>query len=692
MITGCSNDKTLFVKPPKAKKIEKFLAKHDSIRIDNYYWLREKLNPEVIEHLKAENQYAEKILEPTKKLQNTLFNEITSRIIPNDSTVPYYERGYYYYARYEDSLEYPIYCRKKNSLDSIEQIILDVNELAKGKSYVHVNNLSISPDNKILAYSMDTISRRKYTIYFQNLEDSVLEKDKINNTTGEVEWQNDSRTLYYVTKDPTTLREFKVFKHYLGRDISQDQEVFYEDDETFSLSLSKSKDNRYIFINHQSTQTTEVRYANVVEANPEFKIFQPRETNLEYYLDHCNGKFYIHTNLNGENYHIMTTNDSATTKDMWRPLIKHNENIFIEDFEIFNNNLVLDIKKNGLTQLIIYNLKSKKSHNIDFGEETYTAWIHDNMKYDTDILRFGYSSLTTPNSVFDYDMQTKEKVLLKQQKVSGNFDKNQYVTKRIFATAKDSTKIPISLVHKKGLKLDGNNPVLLYGYGSYGYSIEPYFRHTILSLLDRNFVYAIAHIRGGQEMGYDWYEQGRLLNKKNTFTDFIACSEYLINKKYTNSNNLFAMGGSAGGLLIGAVINMRPDLYKAVIASVPFVDVVTTMLDESIPLTTNEYDEWGNPNKKEYFEYMLSYSPYDNVKKKNYPAILVTTGLHDSQVQYWEPAKWVAKLREYKTNKNPILLITNMNTGHSGESGRFQQYRETALEYAFLLYILNKTE
>lgn len=682
------NTKDKVPQPPVAQKIKKELTIHGDTRIDNYFWLRERENPKVIEYLNAENAYTDSVMAHTKDFQTKIFDEIVGRIKKDDSSVPYKENGYFYYSRYEKNGEYPIYCRKKDNLDAEEEIMLNVNEMAKGYSFYQIGGYQVSEDNKILAYSADTVSRRKYTIYFKDLTTDELLPDKIAITTGGITWANDNKTVYYTTKDPETLRSDKIYKHTLGTEQSEDKLVFEEKDETFSTFVYKSKSKKYLIIGSSSTLSTEYRYASADEAKPVFKVFQPREKDLEYHISHFEGKFYVRTNWNAKNFRLMETPIDKTSKENWKEIIPNRDDVLLEGIDVFKNYLVLSERKNGLTELRIVNQTDKSEYYLDFGEETYSAWTSTNLDFDTDILRYGYTSLTTPNSTFDYNMQTKEKTLLKQQEVLGDFSPDNYEAKRLWATAEDGTKIPISLVYKKGVKLDGNNPLLQYAYGSYGYSMDSYFSPVRLSLLDRGFVYAIAHVRGGEEMGRYWYEDGKLLKKKNTFTDFIACSEYLIKEKYTNKDKLFAMGGSAGGLLMGAIANMRPGLYKGIVAQVPWVDVVTTMLDSSIPLTTSEYDEWGNPNEKVYYDYMLSYSPYDQVKAQNYPNMLVTTGLHDSQVQYFEPTKWVAKLRAMKTNDNLLLLTINMDTGHGGASGRFDRYKETALEYVFMFDLL----
>jgi len=686
------NEKKKQPQPPVAEKIKKELTIHGDTRIDNYFWIRERENPKVIDYLNAENAYTDSMMAHTKDFQKNLFDEIVGRIKKDDSTVPYKRNGYFYYTRYEEGGEYPIYCRKKENMDTDEEIMLNINEMAKDYSFYQVRSLRVSEDNKILAYGVDTVSRRKYTIYFKDLTTGELLPDKIAVTTGSSTWANDNKTIYYSTKDPETLRSDKIYRHTLGTEQTDDKLVFEEKDETFGAFVYKTKSKKYLMMGSYSTLSTEYQFASADEINPEFKIIQPREKDLEYDVSHFEDKFYIRTNLNAKNFRLMETSVKNTGKDNWKEIIPNRDDVLLEGVDIFKNYLVLSERKSGLTELRIINQTDKSEYYLDFGEEAYLAYTSTNLEFDTEILRYGYTSMTTPNSTFDYNMITKEKSLLKMDEVLGDFDHENYEGKRLYATAGDGTKIPISLVYKKGVELNGDNPLLLYAYGSYGYSIDPNFRSSRLSLLDRGFVYAIAHIRGGQEMGRYWYEDGKLLKKKNTFTDFIDCSEFLIAEKYTNKDKIFAMGGSAGGLLMGVISNMRPDLYKGIVAQVPWVDVITTMLDSSIPLTTSEYDEWGNPNDKEYYDYMLSYSPYDQVKAQDYPNMLVTTGLHDSQVQYFEPTKWVAKLRASKTNNNLLILKIDMDTGHGGASGRFDRYKETALEYAFMFDLLGITE
>jgi len=682
------------VKPPVAEKIPHELFNK---RIDNYFWMRlseeqkNSVKPDdqtlkVLDYLNKENDYSKAVLKNTEVMQKTLYDEIKGRIKKDDESVPYLENGYYYYNKYAEGNEYPVYYRKKGSLAAPEEVLLDVNKLAVGKSFCSVNTMGISRDNKILTYGVDYVSRRRYTINFADIQSGSLLPDKIENTTGQSVWAADNKTLFYVTKDNKTLRSNKIFKHKLGTSTEKDLLVYNETDETFSVSLAETKSRKYILINSDQTLSTETRYIDASKPDGEFTIFEPRAVNHEYSIDHVGNEFYIRTNSDGaSNFKLMKTGEGKTGKANWTEVIPHRKDIFFENFELFDNWIAAQERIKGLNNLRIINRKDGSEHYLNFGEEAYTAGISSNPNSNTDILRYSYSSLTTPNSVIDYNMVTKEKKVMKEDIVLGGFDKNNYESKRLWAKATDGIMVPVSIVYKKGFKKDGKSPLLLYAYGSYGYSTDPDFRTTILSLLDRGFVYALVHIRGGSEMGRYWYEDGKLLKKKNTFTDFNDCAQFLINEKYTSKNSLFAMGGSAGGLLMGAILNMRPDLYKGVIASVPFVDVVTTMLDETIPLTTSEWDEWGDPRKKEYYDYMLSYSPYDQVKAVSYPNIIVTTGYWDSQVQYWEPAKWVAKLRDMKTDKNTLVMDCNMTAGHGGASGRFERYRITALEYAFIL-------
>ncbi|WP_238354377.1 S9 family peptidase [Fulvivirga marina] len=670
--------------PPKAEKIEKRLIAHGQTRIDNYYWLNDREDQKVIDYLKAENAYTDTLMKHTEGFQEKLYNEIVGRIKQTDESVPYRSNGYWYYTRYEKGKEYPIYCRKKESLDNEEEVMLNVNVMAEGHEYYHVTGLNVSLDNNLLAFGVDTVSRRQYIIRVKNLSTGQLLEMSIDNTTGSSTWANDNKTLFYAKKDPNTLRSNQIFKHRLEAK-TEDELIFEEEDETFYTGIYKTKSDQYLIIWSGSTLTNDYKILNANNPEGKFKQFSPREKGLEYSIEHYKDRFYIVTNLDAVNFRLMETPVEMTSKENWKEVIAHDPEVYLENIEVFENYLVIEERSKGLSHLRIIDQKTKKEHYLDFGEEAYTAYISVNPEFSSGLLRYGYTSLTTPNSTFDYNMKTREKTLLKEQEIVGGYNKEEYQTKRLYAEARDGVKVPISLVYKKALRKMDGNPMLLYGYGSYGATMDPSFSSTRLSLLDRGFVFAIAHIRGSQMLGREWYEDGKMFKKKNTFNDFIDCAEHLVKEKYADKDNLFAMGGSAGGLLMGAIVNQRPDLWKGVVAAVPFVDVMTTMLDESIPLTTGEYDEWGNPNTLESYEYMLSYSPYDNVKVQNYPNMLVTTGLHDSQVQYWEPAKWVAKLREMKTDDNKLLLKTNMDTGHGGASGRFERFKEVALDYAFIL-------
>ncbi len=674
--------------PPTAAKKATSLTVHGDRRIDHYYWMRERADPAVVAYLNAENAYTERSMAPFSTFQDQLYDEIIGRIKPTDMSVPYLQNGYYYQTQYQTGQEYPIYARRRNQPDAPIEIMLDVNKLAQSHEYYQVGARTVSPDQRILAFGVDTLSRRIYTIKFLDLARDVMLVEELKNTTGRAVWSDDNQTIFYTRKDET-LRPAKIFKHVLGTDQAQDVEVYHEKDDTYYTRVYKSKSNKYIFIASFATLSTEYRFIRADDPDGQWQVFQPRHAKHEYYLEDAGDHFLIRTNWWAKNFRLMRTSYERTGQANWQEVVPHDPKILIDDVDAFAKYVVLSVRKNGVTKLQIIP-KNGAPHYIDFKESSYTVHTITNYEYETDVLRLAYSSLKTPTTVFDYDMNAQLLSMLKQQPVLGNYDPSDYQTDRLMVTAGDGTVIPISLVYRSDFKKDGSQPLLLYGYGSYGHSTDPTFRSSRLSLLDRGFAFAIAHVRGGEEMGRQWYEDGKLLKKKNTFSDFIDCAEYLIAKKYTSSNHLYALGGSAGGLLIGAVINMAPSLFRGVIAAVPFVDVVTTMLDESIPLTTGEYDEWGNPNDPEFYHYMKSYSPYDNVTPQAYPAMLVTTGLHDSQVQYWEPAKWVAKVRAIKTNHQLLLLHTNMDTGHSGASGRFTQHKETALEYTFLLMLADK--
>lgn len=689
--------------PPTADKNPQELINHNDVRVDNYFWMRltdaqknapikDKQTQKVIDYLNAENKYYEDVMKATSSFQEKLFHEMKSRIKEDDSSVPYKSNGYYYITSYKTGKQYPIYSRKKDNLKEKEELLFDVNEMAKGYDYYQLGGLVVSPNNKLVVFATDTVSRRQYFLRIKNLETGKIYSDIIDNTTGSSVWANDNKTIFYTKKNPVTLRSEKIFKHVLGTPSSEDVEVYHEKDETFGCYVTKSKSKEFIIIGSYSTNATEARYLSANNPNGKFKLIQKREPNLEYNVAHYKEHFYFLTNKDkATNFKIMKTPVTSTNKENWIDVIAHRQDTLLEDFSIFKDYLVIEERNNGLNKVRIKRWDNSEDYYLPFSEETYTANVYGNPEFDTDIIRYSYSSFTTPSSVIDFNMLTKVKNIKKEQEVlGGNFKKENYKSERIWATARDGKKIPISLVYHKNTVLDEETPLLQYAYGSYGYTIPDSFSTSRLSLLDRGFVYALAHIRGSQYLGREWYDDGKMLNKKNSFTDFIDCSKHLIEKKYTSSKHLYAMGGSAGGLLMGAVINMNPELYNGIIAAVPFVDVVSTMSDESIPLTTGEYDEWGNPNNKEYYNYIKSYSPYDQVKAKNYPNMLVTTGFHDSQVQYWEPAKWVAKLRELKTDSNILLLKTNMDSGHGGASGRFDALKETAQDYTFILALENK--
>lgn len=676
---------------PSAKKIKKELVAHNDVRVDNYFWLNNKNDENVINYLNTENKYTKQVLKKTEDLQKELFGEMKSRIKKDDMSVPYFFNEYWYIKRFEKGKDYPIYTRKYKSLENEEEILIDVNKLAKKYKYYNIGGLSISPNNKILAFSFDTLSRRLYSIKFLNLESRKYYKETIQNTTGSITWANDNKTVFYSKKEDITLRVNKIFRHEINSESKKDILVYEEKDDEFSTGISKTKSQDYLIIYSRSTLSSEIRYLNSNKPKEKFKLFLKREDNHEYSISHFSDNFYIMTNSkNSKNFRIMKCSINNTSFSNWEEIVPHRDDVLIEDIELFNEYFVIVERHKGLLKIRIKNWNKKNDYYLPMNGETYSASLGTNLDFNTQKLRYNLSSLINPSSVIEFDMKTELKKVLKNQEViDKNFDPDNYVSKRIWAKSHDGIKIPISIVKRKETVVQKDTPLLLYGYGSYGITIDPYFSTTRLSLLDRGFVYAIAHIRGSEYLGRDWYENGKLLNKKNTFLDFIYSAKHLINKQYSSSKNLYAMGGSAGGLLMGAVINMEPELFNGVIASVPFVDVMTTMLDDSIPLTTLEYDEWGNPNEIEYYKYMLSYSPYDNVNKLNYPNLMITTGLHDSQVQYWEPAKWIAKLRDYNKSKNHLLLHTNMDTGHGGASGRFNALKEIAMEYAFLIGLQN---
>jgi oligopeptidase B len=684
---------------PIAVRKQHEIEQHGDKRNDPYYWMRltdEQKNAEtpddhtkeVLDHLNAENAYLKKVLSRTEDLQTELYEEMVGRIKQDDQSVPYLENGFYYLTKYEEGQEFPVFSRKKENLEAEEILLLNVNELAKDHAFYQIGGLSISPDNKLLAYGEDTKSRRKYTLKFKEIGSDVYLKDKITNTTGHAVWGNDNKTIFYTVKD-SSLRSYKIYRHKLGTNPKEDIEVFHEKDESFITFISKTKSKKYLVIGSASTLSNEFRFLDASQPDGEFKIFQKRQEKLEYSISHFEDQWFMRTNLDAVNFKIMTCPLDKTKLENWVDYIPHNEEILVEGMDIFRNFFVVNERIDGITQLRVINRKGE-SHYISFPEDNHLVFSGKNPDYDTEWFRLRYTSMISPLAVYDYHLENRGIRLMKQQEVLGGFDSSNYKTERINATSPDGKSIPISLVYHKDTKKNGQNPLLLYGYGSYGISLDPYFSSIRLSLLDRGFIYAIANVRGGEELGRKWYEDGKMLNKKNSFDDFICVAEYLKENKFVHPEKLFAMGGSAGGLLMGAVINMRPDLWKGIIAAVPFVDVLTTMLDESIPLTTGEFDEWGNPKDEAYYHYIKSYSPYDNIEPKSYPAMLVTTGFHDSQVQYWEPAKWVARLREFKKDNNPLLFHCDMDTGHGGASGRFKQLKETALEYAFLLWLLQK--
>ena len=692
VMTACTQNST----PPDATKKPLEMTIHGDTRIDDYYWMRltdeqksaeqkDSHAQEVVDYIEAENDYTDQRLKHTKKFQDNLFNEIIGRIKKDDESVPYLDNGYYYYTRYEKGKEYAIHCRKKGSLEAAEEIILDENVMAEGHDYFAVGGMEVSPDNQWLAYGVDTLSRRFYDIHFKDLNTGDVLDQTIPNTTSNVAWANDNQTVFYTSKNKVTLLSEKIYRHKLGSDYQNDDLVYTEEDETYYIGVYRSKSGEYIIIYNSSTLVSDYQILKADNPDGAFKNFTARGTEHEYGIDHYQDKFYIVSNWKAKNNRLMETSENATDMSNWKEVLAHREDVHLLGVEIFKDHLVLNERKDGLRGLRVINQKTGSDEYINFGEETYTARISVNEEFNTNILRYGYSSMVTPASTYDFNMDSGEKTLMKQQEVVGGYDQETYHSERLYATARDGQKVPISLVYRKDLKTDGPQNLLLYAYGSYGATMDPYFSSTRMSLLDRGFIYAIAHIRGSQIYGRQSYDDGKMLNKKNTFTDFIDAGKFLVDNGYTQTDQMFCQGGSAGGLLIGAVVNMAPELWKGAIAAVPFVDVVTTMLDESIPLTTNEFDEWGNPKEKVYYDYMLTYSPYDQVVDKAYPNMLVTSGFFDSQVQYWEPLKWMAKLRDHWQGDNDLYLHMNMDAGHGGKSGRFRRYHEVALEYAFVL-------
>lgn len=677
------------LKAPVAEKQEYIREIHGDKVNDPYYWMidyfkKGKDSTKVVDYLKAENSYWEGMMKDTEPFREKLFQEMKARIKEKDESVPVLKNGYYYYTRTETGKQYFKYCRKKGNLSAPEEILLDVDQLAEGHSYYSASGFSISPDNTKMIYGVDDVSRRQYKLFLKDLSTGKTTDLGIKNTTGSATWANDNKTIFYTSKNPETLLTEKIFRHTLGTDASKDVLVYEEKDKTNYIGVGKSKNQKFIMIESQATTSSETRYLDANDPNGTFKVFQPRMKDVLYEVTPLEDKFLITTNKDALNFKVVETPLDKTDIDNWKDFIPHRKDVLMQGITELKNFLIFNERQNGLSQLVIYDRKTGKKEFLKFDEAAYTVFSSGNPEYNTDNFRFGYTSMITPSSQYEQDLTTGKRTLLKQQEVLGGYHKDNYTTERLFATAKDGTKIPISIVYKKGYKKDGNNPLLLYAYGSYGSSMDATFNSNRLSLLDRGFAYAIAHIRGGQEMGRQWYEDGKMMKKINTFTDFIDSGEYLVKEKYTSPKHLYAQGGSAGGLLMGAIANMNPGLWKGIISQVPFVDVINTMLDTSIPLTTNEYDEWGNPNNKEAYFYMKSYSPYENIEKKNYPNLLVTTGLHDSQVQYFEPAKWVAKLRDMKTDKNVLLLKTDMDYGHGGASGRFDYLKDIALVYAFM--------
>ena len=703
--SGCKSDIKMNkdVKTPKAEIQEKSLTIHNSTRIDNYFWMRltdeqktaknkDAQTQKVEAYLNSENEYFDQVTASTNNFQKELFEEMKGRIKEDDTSVPYFRNDYFYITRFEKGSQYPIYSRKKENLEAKEEVLFDVNKEAEGYEYFQLGGLNVSPNNTLVAFATDTVSRRQYTIQIKNLETGNILTDKIENTTGGSVWSNDNKTLFYTKKDPLTLRSSSIYRHILGTDASEDVIVYEEKDETYSTYVYKTKSHKFIVIGSSSTLSSEFRIISADKPYGDWKIIQPREDNLEYSLAHYGDYFYIQTNKDDAiNFKLMKTPVNKTTKENWVDVIPHRKETLLEDVSIFKNYLVIEERTQGLGKIRIKTWDGKEDYYLPFDEETYSAGVYANPEFDTEVIRYSYNSMTTPNSVIDFNMKNQTKEVKKEQEVlGGKFNKSNYKSERVWATARDGKKVAISLVYHKDTELNKDTPLLQYAYGSYGYTISDGFSTTRLSLLDRGFVYAVAHIRGGQYLGREWYNDGKMMNKKNSFFDFIDCSKYLIENKYTSAKHLYAMGGSAGGLLMGGISNFNPELYNGIIAAVPFVDVISTMLDESIPLTTGEFDEWGNPKEKEAYDYMLSYSPYDQVEAKDYPNMLVTTGYFDSQVQYWEPAKWVAKLREVKTDNNILLLHTNMDVGHGGASGRFDSLKETAIDYTFILALENK--
>jgi oligopeptidase B len=679
-------------RPPVAEIKPVDLKEHGKVRVDNYFWLRERDNPKVLDYLQAENAYTDAVMAESKPLEEKLYRETIARIKQDDSTVPYLDNGYEYWTKFSEGQEYPIYCRRLPQAGAEDEVMIDVNELAKGNTFCSVSGLEVNRQKSLAAFAIDTVGRNIYTLRIKDLASGKLLDDNVPAMAGNLVWAEDSKTVFYTRQDPETLRPYQIYRHVVGTDPAVDVLVYEEKDDTFNCYVSKSRSKKYIMIASEHTLSNEFRYLDATNPTGEFRVFEPRRRDHEYSVDHLGDHFYIRSNDKAKNFRLLKTAENATAQANWQDVIPHRDDVLLEDFSLFDDYLVVQERRSGLSRLRVIPLSNEPEHEIDLPEAAYRVVATPTPETDTTVLRYLYTSLTTPLSTFDYDMKSRTKTLRKREPVLGGFDPANYMTERLWATAQDKTRVPITVVYRKTIKRDGTNPCLLYGYGSYGLEIDPMFQSHLLNLLDRGFVYAIAHIRGGQIMGRSWYDDGKLLKKRNTFTDFIGCGEFLIQERLADPKRLYAEGGSAGGLLMGAVINMRPDLFAGVFANVPFVDVMSTMLDATIPLTTAEYDEWGNPHEKTYYDYMLSYSPYDNVEAKAYPNLLVSTSLHDSQVQYWEPAKWVAKLRAMKTDNNLLLLKTNLDAGHGGASGRFERYKLYALEHAFFLRLAGINE
>jgi len=679
--------------PPQATKIPKVLEMHGEKRVDDYFWMNDRNDPSVVAYLEAENAYAAAVMEPTVKLQARLYEEMAGRLKPDDESVPVEDTGYFYYTRYEKGKEYPLYCRRKGSRTAAEEVMLDVNVLAAGHKLYKTAGLAVSPDNRVLAFGVDTSGNLMYTIFFKDLAAGKMLPDAISGTSAEVAWAADSRTVFYTTND-ATVRAYRVMRHVLGEPVERDALIFQEDDVRFELSLRLSKSRKYVLVDTSSETSSEYRYLDSSNPQGKLEVFQARTPGLRYWVEHAGERFYIRTDLDAPNFRLMEADPGSTGKESWKPVVPYQQRVLLEEFDVFDGYIVLAERAGGLPRLRVIRLSDGTQRTVAFEDAAYDAGLEKNPELRSRAFRFYYASPIVPHSIYEYDLQTGKQRLLKQDQVLGGYDPKRYEVRRLAAPAPDGVRVPISLVFRKGLRQDGKNPLLLCGYGAYGSTevCRPGFEPERISLLDRGFVYAIAHVRGGQELGRAWYEDGKLLHKKNTYSDFIACAEYLVARRYTDPGKLFANGLSAGGMLMAVVANWRPVLFKGIIAEVPWTDVVTDSLNPNLPLTTVEYEEWGDPSSKEVYDYLLSYSPYDNVKAQAYPTMLVTATFNDTQVMYWSPAKWVAKLRAMKTDNNVILFVTNMASGHSGASGRLEKYKLTALKYAFILNLLGKTE